>query len=64
MKGAGEGTLVSRKRKADEGRAGEEECHSGKEVESIQVHKCDLVAVVDKEEEFKEMSEEELGVWC
>ena len=55
--------LVNNKRKADEGRSGEEKHRSGKEVVRGQVHKCDAVAV-DKEGEYEEMSEEELGVWC
>jgi hypothetical protein len=58
-----ETTLVNKKRKADEGRIGEEEHYSGKEVVKGQVYKCDPVAV-NKEGEHEEMSEEELGVWC
>jgi hypothetical protein len=57
-----ERTLVNKKRKADEGMTGEEELHSGKEVVRGEVHKCDPVAV-DKEGEYEELSEDELGVW-
>ena len=57
-----ERTLVNKKRKADERRTRDVEHCSGKEVVRGQVHKCDPVDV-DKEEEYEEMSEEELGVW-
>jgi hypothetical protein len=56
-----ERTLVNKKRKADEGRTGEEELHSGREVLRGVVHKCAPV-LVDKEGEYEELSEDKLDV--
>ena len=58
-----ERTLGNKKRKADEGRTGEEELRSGRGVLRGVVQKC-VPLSVEKVGEYEELSEEELGVWC
>jgi hypothetical protein len=58
-----ERTLVNKKRKADERRAAEDERCNRREGETMQVRKCGVVAG-EKDEQYEEMSEEEVVQWC